>query len=446
MRTSGACRAGLVAVGVLAAVVVTVTVGPAYGDDPTVTISSPTFTPGQVDAGLTSRVEAQGVVSVTSDSQACTPQCGALLVIDQGTSAEIDQPWSGLINIGDGEVGVDVTLHAAFPAGTHTATLVVTSSSVGTLSGATVVASADLGTFTAITPTESVAITGAPTVVVAGRSAMVSTSFSAQGVNGPVNLCPVAERLQFRPSGGSWAGVSAKKQGACPSVTFVYTPTRSGSIRVVAGSATSAARAITVAEPTRTIRIGTPYTSSTGRPYKGQTLDLRADVTVLYTDGVYRATPGGQAMSLQVRTPRHTWKTIGRATAGRGHVVAAIHDLAKGTYRFASGKVVSHPIAISVRKAPPGYLTADFPQRISTRGTFHIHSGVKDVTDHWYVGKVELELQYAKVGGSWHTLATAYSHGSHRAILVARFQGRGYYEVYAPKYGLFLAEEYQPVT
>ena len=158
-------------------------------------------------------------------------------------------------------------------------------------------------------------------------------------------------------------------------------------------------------------------------------------VEAIYSDE--RARPAAfETVQLQVR--RDVWTDVKEVKArSDGSFRIDFTPSKTAEYRLVSRKDYSSTVVITVVPPTPKEIVVGWPQSLYSWSSFRLQAAVRDTTGRWWRSSVRLIFQYrASRYSSWRNLDYDNSTKTSYAILIAGYQGDGYYRVYAPELNL----------
>jgi hypothetical protein len=232
---------------------------------------------------------------------------------------------------------------------------------------------------------------------------------------------------------GNWQSIRILDSD-CRRHTIDFIPQKSASLRILVNGNASAPVSLSVVATNGRAQFSSVRMAPRS-VLAGGDATISGQMRLGFDDGKYRAI-GGQSILVQV-FGSSGWNTIGRTqTRSDGTFRYTVSPNAPSSYRVANGTTTSATVYLSVVPRTPVRLSVAWPSIVYIWDSLVVKADVIDNAGKFWSGSVRLILQYrASRYDGWRNLDYDDSTGSHTAVMVAAYQGDGYYRVYSPDYG-----------
>ena len=242
--------------------------------------------------------------------------------------------------------------------------------------------------------------------------------------------------LQFRRPGGTYSQIKSSPGDGSRTVRFSIKPNRSGYYRIKNAENGSVSTSKYVAYVPATSRYRVSTANVVGEPaIKGTSHQIKARITVRYSDGKWAAVPEGTSFKVQRKdSGSSSWRTIRTdTTSTNGQALSYVTITRTGSFRVAKGSFTSSADAVRVIPRKPSKIKAYWPSSIDTYSYFRVDADLRANDGTCWNSKVKVTLQYRySKYDDWKNLDYVNTSGCSTEYLVGYYYyGLTYYRIKA---------------
>ncbi len=242
--------------------------------------------------------------------------------------------------------------------------------------------------------------------------------------------------LQFRRPGGTYSQIQSRNGYGSRTVRFSIKPNRSGYYRIKNAENGSVSTSKYVAYVPATSRYRVSTANVVGEPaIKGTSHQIKARITVRYSDGKWAAVPEGTSFKVQRKdSGSSSWRTIRTDTTSTdGQALSYVTITRTGSFRIAKGSFTSSADAVRVIPRKPSKIKAYWPSTVYGYSNFYVDADLRANDGTCWNSKVKVTLQTRRSKyDDWQNLDYVNTRGCSTEYLVGYFySGVTYYRIIA---------------